>query len=145
MDIAGDEAAYEVAEDGAQRGTGCVGREGIVLGLAGRKGGAEDADGGGDIGGGTEALQSAEEVEGDLVAEEGGDEGGEDDPRGAEDEDDALAVEVGDAAPEEKKAAEGEGVGGDDPLLARAGDGEIAADGGEDDDDGLDGYCLWED
>lgn len=63
-------------------------------------------------------------------------------PDGAQDKDEALAVQVGDAAPEEQEAAEGERVGRDDPLLAAFGDGEVAADGGQDDDDALDGEGL---
>lgn len=63
-------------------------------------------------------------------------------PDGAEYEDEPFAVQIGDAAPEEQEAAESEGVGRDDPLLAAFGDGEVVADGGEDDDDALDGEGL---
>jgi hypothetical protein len=87
-------------------------------------------------------VETAEDVKGDFVGGKGvgDDDGG--DPGGAGDEDALLAVEVGDAAPEEEEAAEGEGVGGYDPLEALLGDGEGCADGGEDDDDGLEGEGL---
>lgn len=66
-------------------------------------------------------------------------------PDGSQDKDEPLAVQVGDAAPEEHEAAKGERVGRDDPLLPAFGHGEVVADGGEDDDDALDGeglFCL---
>lgn len=56
--------------------------------------------------------------------------------------DEPLAVQVGDAAPEEHEAAESERVGRHDPLLAAFGDREVVADGGEDDDDALHGEGL---
>lgn len=68
--------------------------------------------------------------------------GNDGDPDGAEDEDEALAVDVGDAAPEEEETAKGEHVGRDDPLLATLGHVELGADGGQDDDDALHGQCL---
>lgn len=63
-------------------------------------------------------------------------------PDRPQDEDEPLAVQVGDAAPEEQEAAERERVGRDDPLLPAFGHGEVVADGGEDDDDALHGEGL---
>lgn len=59
------------------------------------------------------------------------------DPDGPDDEDVALAVDVGDAAPEEEEAAKGQDVGRDDPLLSRVGDVEVPANLRQNDDDGL--------
>lgn len=87
-------------------------------------------------------MQPPKQVKGNLGGDKGVDGAADGDPEGAEDEDEALAVNVGDAAPEEEEAAKGEDVGRDDPLLARVGDVEGLADLREDDDDALAGEGL---
>ena len=42
-------------------------------------------------------------------------------------------MDVCEARPDEEEAGEGERVGGEDPLLAGGGDGEVVGDCGEDD------------
>ena len=54
-------------------------------------------------------------------------------PRRPRREDEALPKDVGDAAPQQEEAAEGEGVGRDDPLQAGGGNVEVAGDDGEED------------
>jgi len=83
-------------------------------------------------------LKTAEDVEGDLIWGKGDYQGEDCDGQGAEDEDETSAVDVGETSPEEEEAGEGEGVGGDDPLLAGGWDGEGGGDCGEDDYGGLD-------
>lgn len=87
-------------------------------------------------------MQATKQVKGHLVRHKGIGGGQNGDPDGAEDEDEALAIDICDAAPKEEEAAKGERVGRDDPLLAAVGDGEVAANGGEDDDNALDGEGL---
>ena len=90
-------------------------------------------------------MQAPEQVKRDLVRQErvhGHDDG---DPDRAPDEDEALAVDVGNAAPQQEEAAEGEGVGREEPLETAVGDVEVAADGGQQDDDDLVGDGLFGD
>lgn len=63
-------------------------------------------------------------------------------PDGAQDEYQPLPVQVRDPAPEQQEAAKGQRVRRDDPLLPAVRDGEVVADGGQDDDDALEGEGL---
>lgn len=63
-------------------------------------------------------------------------------PRRARREDEPLAEDVRDAAPQQQEASEDEGVGRHDPLQARGGDVQVAGNGGEEDDGCLDGEGL---
>lgn len=82
-------------------------------------------------------METPEEIKGNLVGQKGGRGNNGGDPDGAPYEDEALAVDVGDAAPEQEEAAEGEGVGRDDPLQPALGDGQGLTNGGQDDNDTL--------
>lgn len=82
-------------------------------------------------------MQPSEQIKGNLGWQErvhGRDDG---DPDGPDDEDVALAIDVGDASPEEEEAAKGQDVRGDDPLLSRVGDVEVPANLWENNDDCL--------
>lgn len=87
-------------------------------------------------------MESPEQIKGNLVGEKGG--GGNDggDPDRTPYEDEALAVDIGDATPEQEEAAKGEGVGRDDPLEPAFRDGQGLANGGQNDDNALVGESL---
>jgi hypothetical protein len=87
-------------------------------------------------------MKPPEQVKGNLVGQEGIYSGHDGYPYRAEDEDESLAVDVGNASPQEEEAAKREGVGGDDPLQPTLWDVELATDGGHDDDDTLTGEGL---
>lgn len=63
-------------------------------------------------------------------------------PNRPQDEDEPLPVQVRNPPPEQQEAAKGQRVRRDDPLLAAVGDGQVVADGGQDDDDALEGEGL---
>lgn len=84
-----------------------------------------------------QTVQPPEQIKGNLIRHEGICCRYNGDPYRSRDEDEPLPVNVGYASPEEEEATEGEGVGGDDPLEARLGDGEGAADCWQNDDNRL--------
>lgn len=84
------------------------------------------------------ALKAPEEIECYLIPQEGVRHHAHGNKCAAEDEYQALAEDVGDAAPQEQEAAEGDGVGGDDPLQPAVRDPQVFTYGGQGDNDGLD-------
>ena len=87
-------------------------------------------------------MQPTKDIECNLIRCEWDDEGEDSDAEGTKDENQTTTVDISETSPEEKEAGKGEGVGGDDPLLASSGDIEGFGDGGKDDDCGLDRKCL---
>lgn len=89
-------------------------------------------------------MQTSKEIKGNLVGHKGI--GGRNDgnPYGARNEDQPFTVDVGYAAPEQEEAAEGEGVGGHDPLEAGLWNGQGATYCREDNDDRLQRQRLLE-
>ena len=87
-------------------------------------------------------MQASKQIKRNLGRDESVDDAADSNPERSEDKDEALAVNVCDAAPEEEEASKGEDVRGYDPLLACVGDVEGFADFREDDDDALTGEGL---
>ena len=87
-------------------------------------------------------MQPPKQIKRNLGRDKGVDDAAYSNPEGSEDKDEALAVNVCDATPEEEEASKGEDVRGHDPLLARVGHVEGLADLGEDNDDALTGEGL---
>lgn len=87
-------------------------------------------------------MQTAEQVKRDLIWEERIRSGDSGDPYRPPDEDEPLAVDICNTTPHEQEAAEGESIAGNDPLQAAFGNGEVTADGGQDDDNALIGHDL---
>lgn len=72
-------------------------------------------------------MQGAEDIKDDFVGSEDSCGAYDADPKRAENEDEAFAVNIGDAAPEEEEAPKGQGIGRYYPLLAGFWDFQLAA------------------
>lgn len=88
-------------------------------------------------------MQPAEQRKSNLIPQKRINRTNNSNPRRPRSKNDALPINVGDAAPQEQEAAKSESVGRHDPLQAARGDVEVAAYDGEDDDCGLDGEGLY--
>lgn len=117
MDVAGNNATQQIPENGTQGRAGSIGRKGIVLCFARRKGGAKDSNCCGDISSSAQTLKATKESKSRLVTQERIDGERQGSPCGPENEDQSLAVEIGNAPPDEEETPKGERVGGDNPLL----------------------------
>lgn len=80
-------------------------------------------------------MQCSEQIESNLIGQKRVGCGNGCDPDRAPDEDETLAVDVCDAAPNKQEAAEGERVRGNNPLEPSFGDVESFTNSGKDNDD----------
>ena len=116
---------------------GGVHAHGAVALLARGEGRRDEREGGGRRDGGAGALDDARGDEHGLVDGEAADERGRGEEQDAGDEHPAAAEQVAEAAAEQQQAAEGEGVGVDDPREVRVAEPEVGLDVGQRDvDDG---------
>ena len=123
-EVLGEDAAEQQADGGAGDGDAAVEAEGFAalvgVGEGGgqqreRRRGEDRAEG---------ALQGAGADQDREAGGEAAERGGAGEPDQADDEDALAAEEVADPAAEQQQAAEGERVGGDDPLAGRVGEAE---------------------
>lgn len=89
-----------------------------------------------------QTLESSEKIECDLVWQEWVDDGGDGYPSRAPDEDLALAVDVGNAAPKQEEAAKGKIICRHHPLQPRIRNVQVPADCWQDNDNCLPRYSL---
>lgn len=85
-----------------------------------------------------QSLKPSEQIKGSLIRHKRIRRRNTRHPQGTQDEDEPLAVDVGNATPKQEEAPKGKGIGRNDPLLTTFGDVETSSNGREDDDDALD-------
>ena len=126
-EVLGEHAAEQHARGAARAGDGAPdAQRAVALGALGEGVGHDRQRGGGDERG-AEALQGARGDEPDVGLRQAAEQRGEREDDEADHEELAAAQEVGEAAAEQQEAAEGEGVGVDDPGEVVLGEVERAA------------------
>lgn len=131
VQVLGEEAAEDQPDSATATGDGPVDAErlGALLGVGEHHG--EQGEGGRGEQGAEDTLEGPGAEHHRLVLGGAAERGGQREADQTDDEGALAPPEVGDPAAEEEKSTEGEGVGGDDPLLVAVGYAEVGLGGGQ--------------
>ena len=130
-EVLGQDAAEQQAQGGAATGDRAHDAEGLGALLRVVEADADQGQGGGREEGGEPALEGAGSDEQPQVGGQAADERGQGEAAEADEEGPLATPVVRDAPAEQQEAAEGQGVGGDDPLHVRGGDLQVGRGAGD--------------